>query len=172
MTDATSVSSLSSLSSGDEDALAAARSVSGAAAPGDAEGRIARASGLSPTLARRTRKDVLRAKRETGPGAEGARRRAAERASRERSAAARAEKEKEEKKEKKEKEEKRRASALDETPRWTESGARIVPSSVRALAGDGTRAANVDRRCKACFYADASRKRCGSAKAPTFCFLR
>jgi hypothetical protein len=101
-------------------------------------------------LARRARKDVLRAKRETGPDAA-------------RVGAARAEKEKE-------KEKKKRKSAVEtetETPRWTKSGARRVSSSSKHSPAS----ARVDRRCKACFYAGVSGKRCGSAKAPTFCFL-
>ena len=57
----------------------------------------------------------------------------------------------------------------EETPRWTESGARILTASERALASRG--GSELDLRCKACFYAKVSRKRCGSAKAPTFCFL-
>ena len=128
--------------------------------PGDAGRLCAPTAGLSPTLARRTRKDVRRAKRETGPDAEGARRRAAERARLVRREAAHEEKEK-----------KRlvaaaaAAAAAEETPRWTKSGARIVS------AHDAADATTVDRRCKACFYAGVKRKRCGSSKAPTFCFL-
>ena len=102
----------------------------------------------SCSLARRARKDVLRAKRETGPDAA-------------RVGAARAEKEKE-------KEKKKRAVETEtETPRWTKSGARRVSSSSK----NSPASARVDRRCKACFYAGVSGKRCGSAKAPTFCFL-
>jgi hypothetical protein len=102
----------------------------------------------SCSLARRARKDVLRAKRETGPDAA-------------RVGAARAEKEKE-------KEKKKRAVETEtETPRWTKSGARRVSSSSKHSPAS----ARVDRRCKACFYAGVSGKRCGSAKAPTFCFL-
>ena len=102
----------------------------------------------SCSLARRARKDVLRAKRETGPDAA-------------RVGAARAEKEKE-------KEKKKRAVETEtEPPRWTKSGARRVSSSSKHSPAS----ARLDRRCKACFYAGVSGKRCGSAKAPTFCFL-
>jgi hypothetical protein len=100
----------------------------------------------SCSLARRARKDVLRAKRETGPDAA-------------RVGAARAGKEKEKKK--------RAVETETEPPRWTKSGARRVSSSSKHSPAS----ARVDRRCKACFYAGVSGKRCGSAKAPTFCFL-
>ena len=113
----------------------------------------------SCSLARRARKDALRAKRETGPeAARGA----------QKSLFARAEKEKEKESQKK----KKRAAEMEETetetPRWTKSGARRVSSS---FSQNTPASARLDRRCKACFYAGVSRKRCGSAKAPTFCFL-
>ena len=54
-------------------------------------------------------------------------------------------------------------TVAEETPRWTKSGARILTASERALASRG--GSELDLRCKACFYAKVSRKRCGSAKA-------
>jgi len=126
-------------------------------------------SGVSSALARRTRKDALRAKRGTrlcvtkdvqtmSPlGREAASREA----EKERHYYFSAETE-------------TRAETVTasekETPRWTESGARIFTASERARAR-ARGGSELDLRCKACFYAKVSRKRCGSAKAPTFCFL-
>ena len=116
----------------------------------------------SCSLARRARKDALRAKRETGPeAARGA----------QKSLFARAEEKKEKEKESRKK--KKRVAETEtetetQTPRWTKSGARRVSSS---FSQNTPASARLDRRCKACFYAGVSRKRCGSAKAPTFCFL-
>ena len=117
---------------------------------------------MSSALARRARVDALRAKRgmrlgltkdvQTSPLG-----RAAARAEKERRFCA-------------EKETLFGAETVaEETPRWTKSGARILTASERALASRG--GSELDLRCKACFYAKVSRKRCGSAKAPTFCFL-
>ena len=118
-------------------------------------------SGVSSALARRTRKDALRAKR-------GTRLRVTKdvQTSPLRRETARAEKERRYFSAEKET---RAEIVTEETPRWTESGARILTASERALASRG--GSELDLRCKACFYAKVSRKRCGSAKAPTFCFL-
>ena len=170
--------SLSSLASGEEDVLETMRDgdvwrVSGQTTAGDTtaargSGSGVSGSGVSSALARRTRKDALRAKRGTrlrvtkdvqtmSPlGREAASREA----EKERHYYFSAETE-------------TRAETVTasekETPRWTESGARFLTASERALASRG--GSELDLRCKACFYAKVSRKRCGSAKAPTFCFL-
>ena len=170
--------SLSSLASGEEDVLetflendddvwrAGDTTTAGDTTAARGSG-VSGVSGVSSALARRTRKDALRAKRgtrlrvtkdvQTSPlGREAAR------AEKERHYFFSAEKEKETRAE-------TVTASEKETPRWTESGARIFTASERALASRG--GSELDLRCKACFYAKVSRKRCGSAKAPTFCFL-
>jgi hypothetical protein len=162
--------SLSSLASGEEDVLETrdddvwrAGDTTTAGDTTAARGSGVSGSGVSSAaLARRTRKDALRAKR-------GTRLRVTEEdvqtspLGRE---AARAEKERRYFSAEKET---RAEIVTEETPRWTESGARILTASERALVSRG--GSELDLRCKACFYAKVSRKRCGSAKAPTFCFL-
>ena len=157
--------SLSSLASGEEDVFET-RDDDGDTRAGDtttagdktAAQVFSGVSGMSSALARRARVDALRAKRGTRLGLTqdvqtSPLGRAAARAEKERHFSA-------------EKETLFGAETVaEETPRWTKSGARIVS------AHDAADATTVDRRCKACFYAGVKRKRCGSSKAPTFCFL-
>lgn len=161
--------SLSSLASGEEDVFET-RDDDGDTRAGDtttagdktAAQVFSGVSGMSSALARRARVDALRAKRGTRLGLTqdvqtSPLGRAAARAEKERRFSA-------------EKETLFGAETVaEETPRWTKSGARILTASERALASRG--GSELDLRCKACFYAKVSRKRCGSAKAPTFCFL-
>ena len=159
--------SLSSLASGEEDVFET-RDDDGDTRAGDtttagdktAAQVFSGVSGMSSALARRARVDALRAKRGTRLGLT-----KDVQTSPLGRAAARAEKERRFGAEK----ETRAETVAEETPRWTKSGARILTASERALASRG--GSELDLRCKACFYAKVSRKRCGSAKAPTFCFL-